>query len=92
LCHVRFHGAENNPAPGCEYVRIRWDGRDNTHLIRRGGQVEFVGVELRKVPRPDRTDDRAFYLNVVMNGLAKEGYEFAGMAPDETIMKRTVAR
>jgi hypothetical protein len=54
--------------------------------------VEFVGAELRKVKKPDRTDDRAFYMNLTMNGLAKEGYEFAGMTNDEIVMKRQVAR
>lgn len=75
-------------APGYEYVTIRWAGRDNTHIIRPGGQVEFIGSELRKMPMPDRTDDRAFYMNLAMNGLTKEGYEFAGMTSDEIVMRR----
>ena len=53
-------------------------------------KVEHLGAELRKVTRPDKTDDRAFYMNVVMNGLTKEGWEFAGMTQDEIIMKRAV--
>ena len=44
------------------------------------------------MPKPGRTDDRAFYMNLVMNGLTKEGYEFAGMSSDEIVMKRPVAR
>ena len=72
-----------------EYLTTRWGGRENTHIIRVGGQVEFVGSELRKIVRPDKTDDRAFYMNVVMNGLTKDGYEFVGMTPDEIVMKRT---
>jgi hypothetical protein len=73
-----------------EYATIRWAGRDNTHVIRPSGHVEFVGPQLRKVNKPDRVDDRAFYMNVVMNALAKEGYEFAGISGDEIIMKRGV--
>lgn len=76
------------PAP--EYVTIRWAGKENTHIIRPGGQVEFVGHELRKLAKPDRTDDRAFYMNAVMNGLTKDGFEFAGMSADEIVMKRVV--
>lgn len=72
-----------------EYVTIRWDGRDNTHLIRTGGKVEFIGMELRKLQRPDRADERSFYMNAAVNGLAKEGYEVAAMTPDEILMKRT---
>ena len=89
---VRLFAAETKPSSGYEYVTIRWAGRDNTHVIRPGGQVEFIGNELRKMPRPDRIDERAFYMNLAMNGLTKEGFEFAGMSSDEIIMKRSYAR
>ena len=42
--------------------------------------------------RPRDVDERAFYLNVAMNGLVKEGYEFAGMTDDIVIMKRQLGR
>ena len=79
-------------APGSEYATIRWAGRENTHVVRPGGQVEFIGTELRKLSRPDRCDDRAFYLNAAMNGLVKEGWEFAGMSSDEIVMRRPLGR
>ena len=47
---------------------------------------------LTKLQRPDRVDDRAFYMNAAMNAVAKEGYEFAGMTSDEIVMKRPVVR
>lgn len=81
--------AQDTPRPAeFEYVTIRWGGKENTHLIRPGGNVEFIGNELRKLPRPDRIDDRAFYMNAALNGLAKEGYELAAMTSDEIVMKR----
>jgi hypothetical protein len=40
--------------------------------------------------RPDRTDDRSFYMNISMNALSKEGFEFSGMTSDEIVMKRQV--
>ncbi len=80
------------PAPSGEYATIRWSGRENTHVIRPGGHVEFIGAELRKLSRPDRCDERAFYMNAAMNGLVKEGWEFAGMSPDEIVMRRSPAR
>ena len=80
--------AEGKRASVPEYVTIRWAGRENTHIVRPGGQVEFVGQELRRLSKPDRTDERAFYMNAVMNGLTKEGYEFAGISNDEIIMKK----
>ncbi len=73
-----------------EYVTIHWAGRDNTHIIRPNGEVEFVGAQLEKIPKPNRTDDRAFYMNIVMNGLAKEGYEIVGISNDDIVMKRAV--
>ena len=75
-----------------EYATIRWGGRDNTHVIRPGGKVEFAGPQLASIKKPDRVDDRSFYMNIVMNALAKEGYEFAVMTSDEIVMKRSVAR
>lgn len=84
----RLLAAEEKHLPVPEYVTIRWAGRENTHIIRPGGKVEFVGQELRRLSRPDRTDERAFYMNAVMNGLTKEGYEFAGISNDEIIMKK----
>src|SRR5262245_10788497 len=88
---VRPFAAESKRVGAYEYVTIRWAGRENTHIIRPGGQVEFIGMELRKSTKPDRVDDRAFYLNLAMNGLVKEGFEFAGMNTDEIVMKRGLA-
>jgi len=92
FCLYRLFAAETKSPSGYEYATIRWAGRDNTHVVRPGGQVEFAGAELRKAQKPDRTDDRAFYMNLMMNGLTKEGYEFAGMTSDEIVMKRGVAK
>ena len=82
--------ADSLPASKSEYITIRSDGRDSTHVIRAGGRVECVGNKLRKVTRPERTDERAFYRNVVMNGLSKKAYEFAGMTENEVIMRRLI--
>ena len=76
---------------GYEYVTIRWAGVENTHIIRPGGKVEFIGMELRKLSKPDRADNRSFYLNAAMNGLTKEGYEFAGISNDDIVMKRALS-
>ena len=92
FCIFRIFAAETAAPSRYEYATIRWGGKENTHVIRPGGQVEFIGVELRKAPRVDRADDRALYMNLAMNGLTKEGYEFAGMTSDEIVMKRNVAK
>jgi hypothetical protein len=71
-----------------EYITIRWSGSENTHIIRPGGKVEFIGTELRKFKKPGNCDERAFYMNIAMNGLVKEGWEFSGMTSDELVMRR----
>ncbi len=85
---LRLMAAEPAGHAGYEYATIRWDGRDNTHIIRTGGRVEFIGPELRKAPKPGNADDRSFFMNVAMNGLGKDGFEFVGMTPDEIVMRR----
>lgn len=95
ICAVAISGlraADDKPVHTVEYVTIRWAGKENTHIIRPGGQVEFIGPELRKVVRPDRTDERSFYMNLAMNGLTKDGYEFAGISNDDIVMKRSLPR
>ncbi|HEX3800767.1 MAG TPA: hypothetical protein VH413_18885 [Verrucomicrobiae bacterium] len=82
--------ADVAPRQNSEYATIRWSGRDNSYIIRPSGQVEFIGPQLAKLKKPDRVDDRSFYMNVTMNALAKEGYEFAGISNDDIIMKRAV--
>ncbi|HZR16188.1 MAG TPA: hypothetical protein VFE51_02575 [Verrucomicrobiae bacterium] len=60
---LRLFGAETKAVGTYEYATIRWAGKENTHIVRPGGQVEFIGMELRKLQKPDRADDRAFYMN-----------------------------
>ncbi|MGO8701197.1 MAG: hypothetical protein ACLQVY_26200 [Limisphaerales bacterium] len=84
----RLIASESNIAQRFEYATVRWAGRDNTPVIRPGGKVEMVGQQLANVKKPDRADERSFYQNVVMNALANEGYEFAGISNDDVIMKR----
>jgi hypothetical protein len=91
IWRLRAADGPNEQSRRFEYATIRWAGRDNTHIIRPNGEVEFPS-QLGKIQKPNRTDDRAFYMNLVMNGLTKEGYEFAGMSSDEIVMKRTVGR
>jgi hypothetical protein len=82
------HAADNANSGIYEYATIRWGGRDNTHVIRPNGEVEFVGAQLRNFKRPDRADDRSFCMNIVMNGLAKDGWEVSAMTSDDIVMRR----
>jgi hypothetical protein len=88
--HSRTVAAEPGGFQKYEFVTIRWGGRENTHLIRSNGKVEFLRSLLNSATRPDRTDERSFYMNIAMNAAAREGYEFAGMTNDEIVMKRVM--
>lgn len=83
---------ETNTFQTEEYGTIRWGGRENTHFIRANGEVEMLSPILTKIARPDRVDERAFYLNIAMNAVAKEGYEFAWASNDLIVMKRRMSR
>jgi hypothetical protein len=87
---VRLRATPANALAIFEYATIRWGGRENTQVIRPNGKVEMLAPLLAGSIRPDRTDDRSFYMNISMNALAKEGFEFSGMTSDEIVMKRQV--
>jgi hypothetical protein len=63
-CWTFILRAAERPAAVAEYVTIHWAGKENTHIIRPGGDVEFIGGQLRQIRRPERADERAFYMNV----------------------------
>ena len=79
------------PAAKVEYIDIRWDGVDRMCVVYPDGHVDFVGQELKAIPRPDDANQRAFYMTLEMNRMAKLGYEFSGMISDEIVMKRPIA-
>jgi hypothetical protein len=90
LTVLRLPAAEPTTFQTYEYATIRWGGRENTHVIRPNGQVEMLGPLLKGIVRPDRTDERSYYMSISMNAVAKEGFEFAGMTHDEIVMKRAL--
>ncbi len=75
-----------------EYVTVRWDGRDNTHLIRSNGRVEKLRELLLKAPRPEGIDDRTYYMTIAINAVAKEGYKVVGVTGDAIVMERPIGR
>ncbi|HTH47677.1 MAG TPA: hypothetical protein VMB21_09225 [Candidatus Limnocylindria bacterium] len=72
-----------------EYATLRWAGRENTHLIRPDGTVEFLGPKFVGIKRPEKADERSFFMNLAMNALAREGFELTAMTPDDYVFKRT---
>jgi len=73
-----------------EYVTLRWGGRDNTSIIRPDGTVEVTRTLFTQSRKPDRVDERSYYMNVGINALAREGFEVVAMTSDDVVMKRGV--
>jgi hypothetical protein len=85
---ARLVGAEAGSFQAFEYGTIRWAGRENTHFIRPNSTVEMLGPILTKVQRPDRVDERCFYMSLAVNAVAREGFEVCAMTSDEILVKR----
>jgi len=73
-----------------EFIDIRWDGVDRMCVVYPDGHVDFIGLQLKGLPRPDNVDRRAFYMTIALNRMAAQGYEFVGMISDEIVMKRAI--
>jgi hypothetical protein len=86
--------AATEPAPvSAEYATVCWAGaRENMRVVLPDGKVDLLGARLARTTLPDGTEPRLYYLNHAMNALGKEGWEFAGMADDQIVMKRAVRR
>ncbi len=82
--------AEGNSVAPFEYVTLHWDGIANSHFVRPNGAVEFLGTQFIRMKKPERADDRTFFLNVALNTLAKEGYELVSMTADDYVLKKRV--
>jgi len=86
---------DSPPAPASpqyEYATLRWAGPQNTHVVYPSGNVEVLGRQLVGIRKPDRADERAFYMNLAANALGREGYELVAMTPDDYMFRRPVKR
>jgi len=90
---IKLRADEPSTFQTVEFATIRWDGRDNTYLVRPNGKVDrFKQVFEKAGPRPDGIDERTYYMTIALNAIAKEGFDFAGMTQEQFVMKRPVAR
>ena len=91
LLVYRILAQETQTFQTSEYGVIRWNGRENSFFIRPNGKVEMLGPLLTKAHRPpERVDERTFYMNIAINAVAREGFEFAGPTQDGFLMKRNI--
>jgi hypothetical protein len=74
-----------------EYAMIQWWGNNNkTQIVFSDGHIEYLDRLLPGMAVPDRANDRAYIMTLLINKLAKEGYEYVGMASgEEILMQRT---
>lgn len=85
--------AQPKPAPAkYEYATLRWAGPQNTHVIHPSGNVEVLGGQLVGIRKPERADERSFYMNLAANALGREGYELVAMTPDDYLFRRVATR
>ena len=89
---AKLFAGESSSFQTFEYGTIRWAGRENTHFIRPNSSVEMLGPILAKVQRPDRVDERTFYMSIAINAVAREGFEVCTMTSDEIVLKRPAVR
>jgi hypothetical protein len=92
LAFFAMHGTRAAPdsAPGSmEYASVLWAGsRENMRVVLPDGKADLWGARLGRTTLPEGTEPRLYFLNYVMNALAKEGWEFAGVTDDQIVMKR----
>jgi hypothetical protein len=72
-----------------EYAMIQWWG-NKTQIVWTDGRVDFLDRLLPGLSVPDRANDRAYIMTLLINKLAKEGYEYVGMTSGEQILMRRV--
>ncbi len=84
--HTR--AADDEPLPATQFATLRWDGRENSYVVRPNAKVERLRQLFDRYPRQDGVDDRIYYMTIAMNALAKEGFEFAGTMDGQVVMRR----
>ena len=45
---IRLFAAETKNGSAYEYATIRWDGKDNTHIVRPGVRLKLLGLSYEK--------------------------------------------
>lgn len=72
------------------YAMIQWWGNTKTQVVFPDGHVETLDGLLPGVMVPASANERAYIMTLLINKLAKEGYEYVGMASGEEILMRRV--
>jgi len=83
---------EAAPAAGSsEYAIIQWKNDHDTQVLWPDGHVDFMATLMPNVSLPSGdVHQRAYIMTALINKLAKQGYEYAGMASGEEIVMKKV--
>jgi hypothetical protein len=90
LAASRIGTAQAAPGGAAEYAVIQWDGERKTQVIWPDGRVELLSSLLPGVSPPDGAHQRGYIMTLLINKLAKEGYDYVGMADGEEIVMKKV--
>jgi hypothetical protein len=90
LPFFKSRAAEGDTVQAVEYATMRWDGRDNSYVVRPNAKVESLKTLFERYPRPERVDERIYFTTIAMNALSQEGFEFAGALNETVVMKRSL--
>ena len=87
-----LNAAEVQTFQVAEFALIRWAGRENSYVIRPNGNVEKLATLFQRYPRPEGVDERAYYMTIAMNPIAKEGYELGAFTQEQIVMRRPLPK
>jgi hypothetical protein len=79
-----------------DYAIIRFVGDHSTRVAFADGHIEYAQDLLAGLQRPNRVDNQAFQITMLINILAKRGYEYAGRfkgdmgggPPEQIVMRK----
>ena len=89
---IATHAASEPTMTPYEYATIRWGGPKNMHVVRPDGKVQFFGSQFDRIRPPEGCNENSYYMNLVLNILAKEGYETAAMTDEQIVVRRPARR
>jgi hypothetical protein len=75
------------------YATIQWEhNAREPYVVRPDGKVYPYGGILARESVPEGANTQTYFMNLVLNLLGKEGYEFAGITEHGIVMKRAERR
>jgi len=88
LMEPRARAADEGTA---DYVMIQW-WNDKTQIVWSDGHIDYLDHLLPGLEVPSHANGRAYIMTLLINKLAKQGYEYVGMTSGEEILMRRAAR